>query len=130
MPRESPRMASEPPGPGSKALRTHTCCRALLSGPGYAAGSETGPRSPGPSGVVGQVAFWRLGVPRPKNHIFYRNEWFVGLAAFGMKAKQPLISRKCVACLPRFPRPPKNHLAKNHFGISLSNGFYDHPMEV
>ncbi len=38
------------------------------------------------SGCVGQVGFWRPGVPR--HHTFSRNEWFVYLAAFGGKAKQ------------------------------------------
>jgi hypothetical protein len=36
--------------------------------------------------------FWWLGVPRPRNHICSRSEWFLGLATFGGKAKHPLVS--------------------------------------
>ena len=45
-----------------------------------------------PEVFLGQVVFGRLGVSRPKNHTFSRNEWFL---------------------------LPRNNLAKNHFGVPL-----------
>ncbi len=38
-------------------------------------------------GFFGQVVFWRPGVLSPKNKTSSRNEWCVGLAAVGGKAK-------------------------------------------
>ncbi len=48
-----------------------------------------------------------------------RQEWCFGLAAFRGKAKKPVVSGKRVVFWPWYTRPPKKHLAKNHFGIPL-----------
>ncbi len=70
-----------------------------------------------------ELLFWRsvfvgcLGYRgQTKTHGF-RNDWFVGLAAFASKT---LFSQKGVVVWPRCPRPPRKHLAKNNFGIPLS----------
>ncbi len=54
----------------------------------------------------------RAWVPRPNNHTFSRNEMFVGLAAAaeGGRAKQILVSGKCVVFSPRSPKPPTKTL--------------------
>jgi hypothetical protein len=49
-----------------------------------------------PRCFFGQVFFWRPGVPRPERHAFSRNAWFLGLAAFGGKAKKPFVPGTCV----------------------------------
>ena len=45
-----------------------------------------------PKWFFSQVFFWRPGAPMQNNHTFSGRKWFVGLAAFGGKAKQPLFS--------------------------------------
>ncbi len=41
-----------------------------------------------PEVIFGPSVFWRPGVPRQNSHTFSSNKWFLGLAAFGGKAKQ------------------------------------------
>ncbi len=67
-----------------------------------------------PKFLFGQKVFGRPGVPRPKNHKLSGNEWFVGLAAEGGKAKKTLVSGKGVGLWPWYPRPPKKHLANKN----------------
>jgi hypothetical protein len=48
-----------------------------------------------PKWFVGQMIFWRPGVPRPKDHTFSRKPCFFSLAAGG-RANKPVVSRRCV----------------------------------
>ncbi len=41
-----------------------------------------------PSWILGQVVFWRPGVPRPRNHNFQGKYSLFGLAAFGGEANK------------------------------------------
>ncbi len=68
----------------------------------------------------GPVVFGGPGTEAKKTHIF-RKRVVLGLAAEGGMEKQKNYgSGKCVAVWPWYPRPPKTHLAKTHFGIPLT----------
>ncbi len=75
-----------------------------------------------PKWFVGQLVFWRVGLPRPKYHTCSRNEWLFGIAAEGGKAKKALASLKCVFFGRGTPGLKKNTWPKKHFGIPLIKG--------
>ncbi len=70
-----------------------------------------------PKCFLGQVFFWRPGVPRPKNYTISGNWWCFCLAAHGGKANKPLVPGRCVFFCPWCPRSPKNTWPKNNFGL-------------
>ncbi len=74
-----------------------------------------GPRS----GFSAKWFFGGLGYQSQKTIRVRGKNVFAGLAAFGGKAKQTIISGKCAVVWPWYPRPPKNLSANTNFGIPL-----------
>jgi hypothetical protein len=64
------------------------------------------------------VFFWRPRVPRPTNHTFSRNDWFLALPPSAAKPNNYNVPENAwfLALVPRLQK----HLVKKHFGIPLT----------
>ena len=79
----------------------------LLSGPGHAQDLPSG------SIIRCSSVFWVAWGTKAKNPHVFRKEWFLGLPPSAARPTQHQFPTNVGFCSPWYPRPPKNHLAKN-----------------
>jgi hypothetical protein len=70
-------------------------------------------------GFVSQLGFWRPWVPRPQIHMFFRKEWFVGLAAEGGPANKTTLFWKMCGVLALVLQASKKTLGQKNTSGSI-----------